>query len=81
MEFGDWDPTTKGMTEGKANSCGECGQTFDNRLEGSLTVRLRQLSRDVEDKINILLRVDRKKTPPAVEYTLVPQLPLHLTRY
>ena len=62
--------TTKGITEGKANPCGECGQTFDNRLEEFLSVRLRQLSRDAEDKIDVLLRVDREKAPPAVEYTL-----------
>ena len=44
------------MAESKAKPCGECGQTFDNRLEGFLTVRLRQLSRDVEEKIDELFR-------------------------
>ena len=56
------------MAEGKANTCEECGQTFDNRLKGFLTIRLRQLARDVEEKIDELFRQDSAKAPPAVEY-------------
>ena len=39
----------KGVDEGKAKPCEECNQTFDNRIEEFLMVRLRNQSRDKEE--------------------------------
>ena len=39
----------KGVAEGKAMLCQEFGQTFAERKEGFLTIRLRDLSRDIEE--------------------------------
>ena len=53
------------MAEGEAKPCEECGQTFAERLEGFLTLRLRELSWDIEGGYNKVFREYRKKAPPA----------------
>ena len=70
--------TTKGMSEGTTKPCGECDQTFDERLENFLTIWLREVSRVVGERTHTLFREDRDKAPPAVEYTVF--LPLCLTQ-
>ena len=60
----------KGVAEGKAKPCGECDQTYDNKIEGFLTSRLRGLARDIEEGYDKLHREDREKAPPAIKYTV-----------
>ena len=40
------------------------------RIEGFLTVRLRDLSQDIEGGYDKLYREDRDKVPPAIEFTV-----------
>ena len=58
------------MAEGEAKPCEECGQAFAERLEGFLTIRLRELSLDIEGEYDKLFREDPEKAPPAIEFTV-----------
>ena len=60
----------KGVAEGKAKPCDECGQTLDEKMERFLTRRLREIARDIEEGFDKIHRVNHEKAPPAIKYTV-----------
>ena len=60
----------KGVAEGEAKPCNDCGQTLQERMERFLTRRLREVSRDIEEGFDIIHRVNREKAPPTIKYTM-----------
>ena len=58
----------KGVAEGEAKPCNDCGQTLHERMERFLTRRLREVSRDIEEGFDINFRVNRETAPLAIKY-------------
>ena len=60
----------KGVSEGEAQPCSKCNQTFYDRCWQFLTRRLREVSRDINEGYDIKYRVNRDIAPPAVKYSV-----------
>ena len=60
----------KGVAEGKAKPCDECGQTLYEKMERFLTRRLREIARNIKEGFDKIHRVYLEKAPPAIKYTV-----------
>ena len=57
----------KGVAEGEAKPCNDCGQTLHERMERFLTRRLREVSRDIEEGFDINFMINHETAPPAIK--------------